>query len=34
MSQTARTVGVAPDLLELTLFQPAGSLEEENGAAN
>ncbi len=25
MTQTARTVGVAPDLLELTLFQPPGS---------
>jgi hypothetical protein len=34
MTQTARTVGVAPDLLELTLFQPPGSLDEENGAAN
>lgn len=34
MTQTARTVGVARDLLELTLFQPPGSLDEENGAAN
>jgi len=34
MTQTARTVGVTPDLLELTLFQPPGSLDEENGAAS
>jgi 8-oxoguanine DNA glycosylase-like protein len=34
MTQTARSVRVAPDLLELTLFQPPGSLDEENGAAN
>jgi hypothetical protein len=34
MTQTARTVEVAQDLLELTLFQPPGSLAEENGAAN
>ena len=34
MTQTARTAGVAPDLLELTLFQPPGSLDEENGAAD
>lgn len=34
MTQTAETVGVAPDLLELTLFQPPGSLGEENGAAD
>jgi len=33
MTQTARTVGVAPDLLELTLFQTPGSLDEENAAA-
>ena len=33
MTQTARTVGVAPDLLELTLFQRPGSLDAENGAA-
>jgi len=29
MAQTAWTVGVAPDLLELTLFMPPGSLDEE-----
>jgi hypothetical protein len=29
MTQTAQTVGVAPDLLELTLFQPPGSLNEK-----
>jgi len=29
MTQTARAAGVAPDLLELTLFQPPGSLDEE-----
>jgi hypothetical protein len=34
MTQTARTVGVTPDLLELALFQPPGSLDEENGAAD
>ena len=34
MTQTALIVGVAPDFLELTLFQPPGSLDEENGAAD
>ena len=29
MTQTARTVGVAPDLLELALFRPPGRLDEE-----
>jgi hypothetical protein len=33
MTQTARTVRVAPDLLELTLFQRPGSLDEEDGEA-
>lgn len=34
MAQTARTVGVEPELLELTLFQPPGDLNDENGAAD
>jgi len=34
MTQTARTVGVEPELLELTLFQPPGGSDEENGAAD
>lgn len=34
MTQTARTVGVEPELLEITLFQPPGDLNEENGAAD
>jgi len=34
MTQTARTVEVEPELLELTLFQPPGDLYEENGAAD
>jgi hypothetical protein len=33
MAQTARTVGVEPGLLEVTLFQPPGDLADENGAA-
>jgi hypothetical protein len=33
MTHTARVVGVAPDLLELTLFQPPGDVADENGAA-
>jgi hypothetical protein len=33
MMQTAGAVGVQPDLLELTLFQPPGDLADENGAA-
>lgn len=31
MAQTARAVGVEPELLELTLFQPPGDLADENG---
>ena len=34
MTQTAREVGVSPELLELTLFQPPGDLNEENGTAD
>jgi 8-oxoguanine DNA glycosylase-like protein len=34
MTQTAQTVGVEPELLELTLFQPPGDLTDENGAAD
>jgi hypothetical protein len=34
MTQTARAVGVEPELLEITLFQPPGDLAEENGAAD
>lgn len=34
MTQTARAVGVEPELLEITLFQPPGDLTEENGAAD
>jgi hypothetical protein len=34
MTQTARTAGVDPELLELTLFQPPGDLNDENGAAD
>ena len=34
MTQTAQALEVAPDLLELTLFQPPGSLDEENDAAD
>ena len=34
MTQTARTVGVKPEVLELTLFQPPGDLNEEDGAAD
>jgi len=34
MAQTARTAGVEPELLELTLFQPPGDLNDENGAAD
>jgi hypothetical protein len=33
MNQTAQAVGVEPDLLELTLFQPPGDLADETGAA-
>jgi hypothetical protein len=34
MTQTARTAGVEPELLELTLFQPPGDLREEGDAAD
>ena len=34
MNHTAQAIGVEPELLELTLFQPPGSLDEENGAAD
>ena len=34
MTQTAQAVGVEPELLELTLFQPPGDLADENGAAD
>jgi len=34
MRQTAATVGVEPDLLELTLFEPPGDLEREAAAAD
>jgi hypothetical protein len=34
MGQTARRVGVAPELLELTLFRPPGELNDENDAAD
>jgi hypothetical protein len=34
MSQTAQKVGVEPELLELTLFQPPGALNDENDAAD
>ena len=34
MTQTARTAGVEPEFLELTLFQPPGDLNEERDAAD
>ena len=34
MTQTAQEVGVSPELLELTLFEPPGDLNEENDAAD